>query len=96
MLVIPAIDLKDGEDLVQSNFNDYITCTDVEDSDEKTTREQKVVDFTKLAEYISKITDAIEYSEIYLVDNISIKFEGVEELEKHGVVIKNMSESRKI
>ena len=90
------IDLKDGEDLVQSNFSDYITCTDVEDSDEKTTREQKVVDFTKLAEYISKITGAIEYSEIYLVDNISIKFEGVEELEKYGVVIKNMSESRKI
>ena len=90
------IDLKDGEDLVQSNFSDYITCTDVEDSDEKTTREQKVVNFTKLAEYISKITDTIEYSEIYLVDNISIKFEGVEDLEKHGVVIKNMSESRKI
>ena len=44
----------------------------VEDSDEKTTREQKVVDFTKLAEYISKITDAIEYSEIYLVDNIPL------------------------
>ena len=87
------IDLKDGEDLIQSNFDDYISCTDSED---EMIRNKKVVDFTLLANYYEQIKDSVEYSELYVVKNIAIDFKGLEELEKLGVVIKNMSEARKI
>lgn len=87
------IDLKDGEDLIQSNFDDYISCVDSED---EMVRNKKVVDFTLLANYYEQIKDSVEYAELYVVKNITIDFKGLEELEKLGVVIKNMSEARKI
>ena len=87
------IDLKDGEDLIQSNFDDYISCTDSKD---EMVRNKKVVDFTLLANYYEQIKDSVEYAELYVVKNIAIDFVGLEELEKLGVVIKSMSEARKI
>lgn len=82
------IDLKEGEDLIQPNFNNYITTEKVED--------KYVVDFSLLAEYLMDNKNAIENMEIYLAKNIQLEFEGIAQLEEIGVSIKDMSDARKI
>lgn len=84
------VDLKEGEDIIQSNFQDYVTCEFNADS------KQYDVDLTILAEYLGSNKDSIESSEFYHIDNIKINFIGLEKLSEQGVVIKDMVESRTI
>lgn len=82
------IDLKETEDVIQPNFNNYIETIKKED--------KYVIDFTRLVEYIQENQEAIHYLELYLAKNIQLDFAGVTALEELGVVIKDMAESRKI
>lgn len=84
------VDLKEGEDIIQFNFQDYISC---EFNDET---EKYDVDLTVLSEYLTRNMDSIEKMEFYLVDNIKINFIAVDKLEEIGVVVKDMAESRTI
>lgn len=82
------IDLNLGEDLIQSNFNDYISTEKVDD--------KYVVDFTRLVHYLEENKEAIQAMELYLAKNIQLEFSAIEELEKIGVQIKDMADARKI
>lgn len=82
------IDLKEGEDLIQSNFNHYINTIKKDD--------KYIVDFTLLVNYLKENQDAIKYMELYLSENIQLDFLGQSELEDMGVIIKDMADARKI
>lgn len=82
------IDLNEGEDIIQPNFNNYITTEKEDDA--------YVIDFSKLVDYLEVNKEAIQLMELYLVDNIQLIFKGIDELKEVGVVIKDMSEVRKI
>lgn len=83
------VDLKEDEDLIQFNFDDYVTCTR---SETESTR--YVVDVTRLADYLAKQSDVIEHMTFYKLDNVKLEFVGMDSLEQIGVEIKDMSESR--
>lgn len=82
------IDLKETEDLIQSNFNHYVATTKKED--------KYIIDFTLLVDYLNENLEAIESIELYLAKNIQIDFNGLEGLEALGVKIKDMADARKI
>lgn len=85
-------EIKKGEDLIQHNFQDYISCQFDYDS------EKYVIDFTKLVEYLDFNKDMIESIEFYKVNNIKLEFKGLDSLEnlELPISIKDMSESRLI
>ncbi len=81
------IELKNKEDIIQTNFNDYISTEKVDD--------KYVVNFEKLSEFLKKNDESIESGELFLVDNMQLTFEGKDDL-GDKVIIKDMSESRGI
>ncbi|MGX7058595.1 type I CRISPR-associated protein Cas7 [Vagococcus humatus] len=82
------IELKENEDLIQPNFNHYISTTKKNDV--------YLIDFTLLANYLAQNEQAIHSIELYLAQNIQLEFIGLDALEKNGVEIKDMAEARKI